>query len=65
MRTIKLGKYYTHLCIHSQWCFLAIKHTIAANVRSSENGGVFWGKYVLPHGRSAKQKQKYVLILLQ
>ena len=34
MVTIKLGKFETHL--HSQWCFLAIKHTIAANVRSSE-----------------------------
>ena len=34
MVTIKLGKFKTHL--HSQWCFLAIKHSIAANVRSSE-----------------------------
>ena len=34
MVTIKLGNFETHL--HSQWCFLAIKHTIAANVRSSE-----------------------------
>ena len=30
MVTITLGKFETHL--HSQWCFLAIKHTIAANM---------------------------------
>ena len=34
MVTIKPGKCETHL--HSQWFFFAIKHTIAANVRSSE-----------------------------
>ena len=34
MVTIKLGNFETHL--HSQWCFVAIKHTIAANMRSSE-----------------------------
>ena len=31
---MKLCKFETHL--HSQCCFLAIKHTIAAHVRSSE-----------------------------
>ena len=32
MVTIKPGKFETHL--YSQWCFLAIKHAFAANVRS-------------------------------
>ena len=34
MVTRTLIKFKTHL--YSQWCVLAIKHTIAANVRSSE-----------------------------